>query len=134
MTWWWGLLWNRCWSALEPSSNGAGPVALGLLLELARCVPVSAVVPVLVELAATQVPAGNQLRESPLDRFGADGHAVLSLKLLLHLAGLEPCVGHAVAKLTATAATNNLEPAPYNAEAQRSDRAKCRCFLSGHER
>ena len=53
------------------------------MLELARCVPVSAVVPVLVELAAAQVPAGNQLRESPLNRLGTDGHAVLSLKLLL---------------------------------------------------
>jgi hypothetical protein len=38
---------------------------------------------VLVELAAAQVPAGNQLSESPLNGFGADGHAVLSLKLLL---------------------------------------------------
>ncbi len=85
------------------------------MLELARCVPVSAVVPVLVELAAAQVPAGNQLRESPLDRFGADGHAVLGLKLLLHLAGLEPCVRHAVAKLTATASADDLEPATNDA-------------------
>jgi hypothetical protein len=67
------------------------------LLELARCVPVTPVVAVRVELAAAEVPADHQLGECPLNGFVADGHAVLSLKLLLNLAGLEPCVGHTVA-------------------------------------
>ena len=72
-------------------------MGLGLLLELARCVPVGAVVAVLVELAAAEVTRSNELGECPLNRFGADCHAVLSLKLLLYLAGLEAGVGDAVA-------------------------------------
>jgi hypothetical protein len=52
---------------------------------------------VLVELAAAEVTRSNELGECPLNRFGADCHAVLSLKLLLYLAGLEAGVGDAVA-------------------------------------
>lgn len=104
------------------------------MLELARCVPVAPVVTVLVQLAAAEVARSDELGECPLNGFGADGHAVLSLKLLLYLAGLEAGVGNAVAKLAATAPLNYAEPASDYAKAQRSDRAKCRCFLYGHER
>ena len=70
---------------------------LGLKLGLTRCVPVSAVVAVLVKLTTSEVPARYQLGECPLNGFVADCDALLSLKLLLNLACFEPCVGHTVA-------------------------------------
>jgi hypothetical protein len=54
-------------------------VLLCLLLKLARCVPVSAVVAVLVKLTAAQVAAHNELGKCPLDCFGADLYALLCL-------------------------------------------------------
>jgi len=56
-----------------------GPVLLGLLLLLAWGVPVSAVVPVLVELTARQVPAHYQLCKCSLDCFAAYSYALLLL-------------------------------------------------------
>jgi len=55
------------------------PVLLGLLLGLARGVPVSAVVTVLVELTPCEVPAHYELGKCPLDCFGADLYALLGL-------------------------------------------------------
>lgn len=80
-------------------------------LGLARCVPVGAVVAVLVKLAAAEVPARYQLGKCSLDCFGAYCDALLGLKLLLNLACFEPCVGDAVAELAAFATTNDTEPA-----------------------
>jgi hypothetical protein len=54
-------------------------VLLGLLLLLAWCIPVSAVVPVLVKLTARQVPAHYQLCKCSLDCFAAYSHALLGL-------------------------------------------------------
>jgi hypothetical protein len=86
-------------------------VLLGLKLGLARCVPVGAVVAVLVKLTAAEVPAYHQLGECSLDCFAANGNALLNLKLLLNLACFEPCVGDAVAELTAFASAYNAKPA-----------------------
>jgi hypothetical protein len=54
-------------------------VLLGLKLDLAWPVPVSAVVTVLVELTPCEVPAHNELGKCPLDCFGADLDALLGL-------------------------------------------------------
>jgi hypothetical protein len=54
-------------------------VLLGLKLGLTRCVPVRAVVTVLVELTPCEVPPDNELGKCPLDCFGADLDALLGL-------------------------------------------------------
>lgn len=108
------------------------PVALCLLLGLAWGVPVGAVVAVLVELPACEVAARHQLCEGPLNRFVADGHALLSLQLLSHLLCFEAGVGHAVAELAAFAAADDTEPAFDDTQAQGCDRRKPLLACGGH--
>lgn len=105
---------------------------LCLPLLLAWGIPVSAVVAVLVELTASEVPALYQLSECSLDGFGADLNALLSLQLLSDLAGFEACVGDAVAELAASAFADYAEPAFDYTEAQGCDRAKPLPTCLGH--
>ena len=86
----------------------------------------------LVKLTASEVPPHYQLGECPLDRFVADLNPLLSLQLLLDLAGFEPCVGDAVAELAAFALTDDTEPAFDDTQAQRCDRAKPLLACGGH--
>jgi hypothetical protein len=79
---------------------------LCLLLLLAGGIPVSAVVAVLVELPAREVTCLHQLRECPLNGFGADLYALLLLQLLPYLARFEAGVGHSVTELPAFASTD----------------------------
>lgn len=99
-------------------------MGLCLLLLLAWGIPIGAVVSVLVKLTASEVPPHYQLGECPLDRLVADLYPLLSLQLLLDLAGFEACVGDAVAKLAAFALADDTEPAFYDTQTQGCDRRK----------